>query len=354
MKMKTISLILALMIFGAVFVSCESKFDPSKDIKEVKTVDSDDCITENNDGDTTEAPESTDGEDTTDNPDKPDSSNGDFGKTIEFDGLELTFDKAYSFETLKNQFSDKDGAEVVKLGVFIKNISDEKNKLNMFDYSLFGSKGTELESVSTYFDDDTDFAGELKPGASYYKSFYFLYDGDGIYSIDFDDWHDEITVEFPITADGASDSSDIKPSTDSTAADDAGKKSEAGSNGLGKTIEFDGLEITFDKEYYFVVLDNQFSDYNGADVVKLGAEFKNISEEKNNLNTFDFDIFGSKGTEVKNVSHYFDENIDSAGDLKPGASYHKFFYFIYDGDGDYSIDFDNWTENVSVEFAVTK
>ena len=72
----------------------------------------------------------------------------------------------------------------------------------MFDYQLFGSKGTELKDVATYFydaDDVVDYAGDLKPGASYKVYFYILYDGDGKYSIDFDNYEEEASVEFDVT-----------------------------------------------------------------------------------------------------------------------------------------------------------
>lgn len=121
------------------------------------------------------------------------------GDTFEFDGLELTFDKEYSFTTLKNEFSDLNNSDVIKLGVTVKNVSDETTSLNMFFYSIFGSKGTELDSVTTYFDDSIDFAGDLKSGASYTTYFYILYDGDGTYSIDFDNYSEKISLEFDVT-----------------------------------------------------------------------------------------------------------------------------------------------------------
>lgn len=131
---------------------------------------------------------------------KSKSKNPGLGDTFEFDGLEFTFDSTYSFVTLENRYSERNGATVIKLGVTVKNISEEKNKLNMFYYDLFGSKGVELDSVSAYFRDDViDFAGDLKPGASYEAYFYILYDGDGEYSIDFDNFREEVSVEFNIS-----------------------------------------------------------------------------------------------------------------------------------------------------------
>ena len=120
------------------------------------------------------------------------------GDTFTFDNLELTLDKTYSFVTLKNQFSEHNGASVIKIGVNVKNTSSEKHSLNMFYYEMFGSKGTELDNVSSYFDNNIDFAGDLKPGASYKTNFYLLYDGDGKYSIDFEKLFEEKSVEFEI------------------------------------------------------------------------------------------------------------------------------------------------------------
>lgn len=123
---------------------------------------------------------------------------------------------------------------------------------------------------------------------------------------------------------------------------------------LGDTFTFDGLEITLDKEYTFVTVNNQYSEYNNKDVVKIGANVKNISDEKNYLNMFYYSLFGSKGTKLSRITAYFDESIDYAGKLKPGASYYKYFYILYDGDGEYSIDFDNYSDEIEVEFNVIK
>lgn len=123
---------------------------------------------------------------------------------------------------------------------------------------------------------------------------------------------------------------------------------------LGQTFVFDGLEMTLDTNYTFETLTNRYSDLNGSSVIKLGVNVKNVSDEKNSLNMFYYDLFGAQGTELKGVSSYFEEEIDGAGDLKPGASYKKYFYILYDGDGLYSIDFDNYSEKLSVEFTIAK
>ena len=65
----------------------------------------------------------------------------------------------------------------------------------MFCFKAFGANGTELGDESAYF---VDFAGELRSGASYTKYLYYLYDADGKYAIEFDDWSTKVTVEFDV------------------------------------------------------------------------------------------------------------------------------------------------------------
>ena len=123
---------------------------------------------------------------------------------------------------------------------------------------------------------------------------------------------------------------------------------------LGDTFEFDGFEITFDKNYSFVTLNNQFSEHDGKDVVRLGATIKNNSGTTDSINMFFISYFGSNGTELDDVNYYFDENINEAGDLRDGASIKKYFYFLYDGNGKYGIDFNNFTSKRSMEFDLTR
>lgn len=145
--------------------------------------------------------------------------------------------------------------------------------------------------------------------------------------------------------------------TETTETTNSGKNSKTPKNkkyGLGETFVFDELEITLDSTYSFATINNRYSDLNGRDVIRLGATVKNLSEETHSLNMFFYDLFGSQGTELESVSAYFDDNIDYAGDLRPDASYHTNFYILYDGNGKYGIDFDNYSQKVDVEFDVQK
>lgn len=124
--------------------------------------------------------------------------------------------------------------------------------------------------------------------------------------------------------------------------------------GFDETFFFDNLEITIGSNYSFTVVQNQFSDYNNHEVLKLPVTVKNISSDTHGLNMFYYKCYGSNGTELKGLGAYFDEDINYAGDLRSGASYTKYMYFAYDGGGLYALEFDNYATKVTVEFQIKK
>lgn len=125
--------------------------------------------------------------------------------------------------------------------------------------------------------------------------------------------------------------------------------------GLEEKFTFDDLEITLGSGISFTKINNRFSDYNGQDVVRVPITVKNIKDETHNLNMFYFSIYGANGTQLSTISSYFNDSIDFAGDLRSGASYTKYLYFLYDGDGTYSVEFDKvWGSKITVEFTVSK
>ena len=82
--------------------------------------------------------------------------------------------------------------------------------------------------------------------------------------------------------------------------------------GLEETFTFDDLEITLGSDVSFTKINNQFSDYNGQDVVKIPITVKNISGETHSLNMFYFSIYGANGTQLSTIASYFDDSIDFA------------------------------------------
>lgn len=107
----------------------------------------------------------------------------------------------------------------------------------------------------------------------------------------------------------------------------------------GDTFEFDGLEITFGTDIKSATLVNQFSDLDGSDVIVVPMTIKNTSNETHGLNMFYYSIYGSSGTSAKDVSAYFDNDVAYAGDMRSGASLETYMHILYDGDGDYYVEF---------------
>lgn len=124
---------------------------------------------------------------------------------------------------------------------------------------------------------------------------------------------------------------------------------------LGSEFKFDGFRIKLDKDYSIVTIQDRYDELYGNSVIKLGATIKNESGKTGSINMFYLKYFGSKGTSGNDAYDYFDDSVEYAGDLRDGASYRKYFYLLYDGNGKYGIDFDNWDDDaLTVEFDVAK
>ena len=92
-----------------------------------------------------------------------------------------------SFTTVSNKYATYYGKDIVRIPLTIKNLSKEAQHLSTYGVTVFGSKGTEVETADAYFDDSLSWkAGDLDTGASYTKAFYAVYDGNGTYKVDFD------------------------------------------------------------------------------------------------------------------------------------------------------------------------
>lgn len=130
--------------------------------------------------------------------------------------------------------------------------------------------------------------------------------------------------------------------------------------GFNQKFVFDEFEITVGSNYTFTTVNNKYSEYYEKPIIKLPVTIKNLSSETRKLNMFDYKIYDAQGVEAKNVATIMnlqleaDDTLDYAGKLKTGASYVKYMYFLYNGNGTYSIEFDNYTEHYNVEFEIKK
>jgi len=123
---------------------------------------------------------------------------------------------------------------------------------------------------------------------------------------------------------------------------------------LGSTIEFDNFSITFGSEYGTTELSNQFSEHDGATVITVPVSITNNDKESKSLNMYYVKEFGPKGTELDNITAYFmEDDARFAGQMRPGATLESTLYFLYDGDGDYYLTFNNMRSKVEVKIPVT-
>lgn len=122
----------------------------------------------------------------------------------------------------------------------------------------------------------------------------------------------------------------------------------------GDTFVFDGFELTITEAIDWSQVNNQFSEQYGQDVALVPVHIKNISGETGHINMFYISLFGSKGTEVKEVSGYFENILGYSGDLRDKAEKDEYLAFLYDGDGDYYVEFKSFTEKIEVRLPITK
>lgn len=123
---------------------------------------------------------------------------------------------------------------------------------------------------------------------------------------------------------------------------------------MEETFVFDNLEITLKHNYTFEKLNNIYSIYNGREVIKIPVEIKNLTYKDYSLNLYYYTLYNQIGSPMDEVAAYFDESLYYAKDLKSGMSYTKYLYFIYEGDGSYSVKFKKGKEEANVEFYIRK
>lgn len=124
---------------------------------------------------------------------------------------------------------------------------------------------------------------------------------------------------------------------------------------INKAFKFDDLEITISDDISFTTINNEFSDLNHKDIIVIPVTIKNLKDETHSLNMFFYKFYGSKGTGIDSASAYFmDESVDFGGELRAGATYTKNFYIAYDGNGDYYVEFNNFSQKIEIKIPINK
>ena len=133
-------------------------------------------------------------------------------------------------------------------------------------------------------------------------------------------------------------------------------KPSAGKTYSTGTVTFDGFEITLGNNYEIVTDTKTTSKHYGDSVIKLPATIKNVSSSDDHLNMYHHYYYGPTGTKLDKLMSDFgsrDDAIDYVH-VDLGDSKLQYFYILYDGDGKYKIEFNNYSQQKTIEFTIKK
>ncbi len=124
--------------------------------------------------------------------------------------------------------------------------------------------------------------------------------------------------------------------------------------GFDEKFVFDDLVISFGSEYEFVPVENTITGVNETQAIKIPITITNIGNKSSKLSPLVYEVYTPFNKTAKNINAYFEDNIDSAQELKAGESYTKYIYVLYDGDGGYKIKFNNQNKEIITKLEISK
>ena len=179
-------------------------------------------------------------------------------------------------------------------------------------------------------------------------------------AVDIGVWYDDKTKSIYIERDKKYDvnytgGTNISPGTSPRPEPESESKPEPAPVGNIGTVIFDDLEITFKNTSTWSKVNNQFSDKNGKDVFQIPITIKNLKNETHGLSSFRYTQYGPNGLKLDNVGYYFGGDVVSAGDMRSGATQETFMTFLYDGDGEYVVEFSKFMGSTTeIKFSIKK
>lgn len=129
---------------------------------------------------------------------KPVGTEAQTGTAFSFDYLAITLGSQCQWAAVDNSYSALDGDAVFKLPVKVENISRKNHRLNRSNLTIYNPQGIELEEVNSYFSDSFSKSGSIKPEMYVDSSLYGLYDGPGVYTIEFDNGYEQKIIKMDI------------------------------------------------------------------------------------------------------------------------------------------------------------
>lgn len=119
--------------------------------------------------------------------------------------------------------------------------------------------------------------------------------------------------------------------------------------GFNKPISFNGFILKIKPDY-------TFEESDGKIIIKVPVYIKNINIEPNYLNFMLIDVFDPDGEDVRDLNLLLkgNDSIVTTDSLRKGESYIKYLYITYNGDGNYLMVLNNYTEEKNIIFNITK
>lgn len=119
------------------------------------------------------------------------------------------------------------------------------------------------------------------------------------------------------------------------------------------SITFDGFEISLGLDVEVFVFEEKYSSHNGKDLIKIPFAIKNVKGESNSLNFWEIKFFGPDGIEIDDMNYNFDDSFKSEK-MRNEAEINCFLYFLYNGDGDYYVEFNDFLNKEEIKISVIK
>jgi len=270
-----------------------------------------------------------------------------FGDTFQFNGssgnIEISLGSDVFWGELDNTWSQHHGATIFAIPITIRNISSGTGGLNPFDFTQFSPDGLRLDSIGSSLDYDITWESNMRAGASQTGLLYFLYDDDGEYVLEFSagfGFGDSQEVIFQIEQANTPNISEFDINSFSPSTFVPLVISDA--HTLGDTFTFSGssgdIEIALGTEITWRIVENTWSQHHGDTVFSIPVSITNTGTETGGFNPFDLTQFGSDGLRLPSVGSSFDDDITWEGSMRAGATQQGNFFFLYVGDGQYTIE----------------
>ena len=125
---------------------------------------------------------------------------------------------------------------------------------------------------------------------------------------------------------------------------------------LGSTFDFDNIRITLGETIGWTDINASWSNNDGKDVFYIPITVTNIYSSSHTLNRWLLTMFGPDGLRLDKIDSYFNNDIFfGRNDMRPNATMHSYVHILYDGDGEYVIEFFDWgVYTIEVIFQVQK